>query len=242
MKGMAKKGFLCSILMMTFVLLCNFTMAEAAQRQSLDQVQKAAKKKVPGARIMEVDTDMENGILVYEVELRKGNKEYTLQYRASNGKLVKYEWELNSRSHTSQSGKNLSKKTIQKKAKRKVKNAAITSTTLTYDDGMAQYKVCLKKGKKSYVLLYHSKNGKLIDYQWKISTKTSKSAAYIGTAKAKSIALKKVPGATIIKVEFDKEDGVAVYEVSMVKGIYEYEVTINAKSGKILEYDRDIDD
>ena len=43
-------------------------------------------------------------------------------------------------------------------------------------------------------------------------------------------------------MEFETDDGVAVYEVSMVKGQYEYDVKIDAKTGKILEFEKDIDD
>ena len=60
--------------------------------------------------------------------------------------------------------------------------------------------------------------------------------------KAKTIALSKAPGATVVKVKFDKDDGVAVYEVDMVEGIYEYEVEINARTGKIIKFEKEIDD
>lgn len=31
---------------------------------------------------------------VYKVRLRKGDKKYTLEYHASTGKLMEYEWEI----------------------------------------------------------------------------------------------------------------------------------------------------
>lgn len=243
MKKIITKGTICSILIFTFSLLFSFTVVDAKKIQNAREAQMAALKKVPSAKVMEVDTDMEKGTLVYEIELQKSNKEYTLQYRASDGKLLKYEWEIMYPSYTDQNKKNLSKKLIQKKAIEQVKNAKVISMKLTYDDGMAQYKVKLSKNNKMYKLIFNSKTGKLTEYQWELNiTKPTSSSKYIGTEKAKSIALKKVPNATVIKVEFDKEDGLAVYEVAMVKGIYEYEVTIDAKSGKIIELEKDIND
>lgn len=75
---------------------------------------------------------------------------------------------------------------------------------------------------------------------------TSTSSTYIGTTKAKNIALNhaaltasKVKG---LKAELDKEDGVMVYEVEFRYGNYEYEYEINAKTGAILDYEKEWDD
>lgn len=243
MKKILKNVTICSMLFLVCSVLCCAGTAEGKAIQSASQAQAAALKEVPSAKVIEVDTDMENGQLVYEVELYKGGKEYNLHYRASDGKLVKYEWEIKNPPYTDQNKRNLSKQTIHKKALGQVKHATIVSTTLKYDDGREEYKVRLKKGNKKYKLVYDSKSGKLLDYEWELTdTGSTSSSKYIGAAKAKSIALKKVPGATVIKVEFDHDDGIAVYEVEMVKGRYEYEVKIDAKTGKILEFEKDIDD
>ncbi len=57
--------------------------------------------------------------------------------------------------------------------------------------------------------------------------------------KAKQIALDAVPGATVYKAEYDVDDGVAVYEIELIKGSYEYEFKIDANTGAILEQDKD---
>lgn len=242
MKKFTKNGVICSVLFLTFSFVCGFGIAEGKAIQSVNQAKSAALKEVPSATVVEVDTDMENGTLVYEVELHKGSKEYNLHYRASDGKLVKYEWDIKNPPYTNQNKKNLSKSVINKKALGQVKKATVIGTTLKQDDGRAEYKVKLKKGKKQYELVYDSKSGKLLEFEWELSTSGSSTSKYIGAAKAKAIALKKVPGATVIKVEFDHDDGVAVYEVEMIKGRYEYEMKINAKSGKIIEYEKEIAD
>ena len=48
-----------------------------------------------------------------------------------------------------------------------------------------------------------------------------------------------MPGSTIVKAKRDTADGIQVYEVELVKDGYEYEVKIDAKTGKILEFDMD---
>ena len=72
-------------------------------------------------------------------------------------------------------------------------------------------------------------------------------SSYIGTDKAKSIALKQaglsLNNVNFTKAKLDKEDGVYVYELEFVSGAYEYDFEIDAKSGNIIDYDvDDIDD
>lgn len=169
----------------------------------------------------------------------KGKKEYELTYRASDAKLISYKWEIASWYITKGKGKIISKSKCKKLAKKEVSGGSITSLVKKRSDGIDIYKVKMKKGSKKYELEFHARTGKLLEYEWELTTKSSNKNNYIGTAKAKEIALKKVGGGHVIKVEFDMDDGVPVYEVEIIKGDYEYDVEIHAKTGKILEVDKD---
>lgn len=216
--------------------------SEAKQIRSLEEAKQAAKKQVPSARITETEMDTDNGTTVYEVALRKGSREYSLTFRASDGKLLEYEWELPNTSYSIQNKKNLTQSAIQKKALKQVKNARVKSIVLKTDDGLQEYKVTLTKGKRQYKLLYNAKNGTLLEYEWKLISSVSSSSSKISEEKARSIALAKAPGASITKFELDKDDGKTVYEIELRKGTYEYEIKIDAKTGNILEFETDIDD
>lgn len=238
-----KKITVLTLVLMALSVVNGAADVSAKQIKSVNAAQKAALKEVKGATVVETDIDMENGTLVYDVELVKKNKKYTLQYSSKNGKLVEYGWEINIRPYADQSGNNISKSAIQKKALNKVKSAKILNIHMDYDDGISEYDIKLQKGTKRYELVYNSVSGKLLEYKWEIvNTKAAKSNKYIGVTKARSIAQKKAPGATVVKVEFDNDDGMQVYDVSMIEGMYEYDVTIDAKSGKILEFDKDFND
>ena len=50
--------------------------------------------------------------------------------------------------------------------------------------------------------------------------------------------LNKVPGATITSFNFDR-DGVAEYEAELRKGNYEYDISVDAKTGAIREFSKD---
>ena len=244
MKRTFTKVAVCSMLFSLFFLMCGGTAVQAKKMTSAEEARKAALKKVPSATVLKVESDYDNGTHVYEVELLKGGKEYNFEYRASDGKMIQYDWEISNPPYPDQGRKNISRKSIQKKAKKKVKNATALRMVLEYDDGRAEYKVHLRKGNKNYTLVYDGKSGKLLEYEWKITVSKSASSNNkdVGLEQAKSIAKKKAPGATIIKAKLDNDDGVQVYEIEMVKGIYEYEVKIDAKTGKVLEFETDIDD
>lgn len=72
---------------------------------------------------------------------------------------------------------------------------------------------------------------------------TTDAAAYIGEDKAKSIAVDhagfSAADVSFLKVELDSDDGQIVYEVEFYKDGREYEYTINASTGTIIEYDID---
>lgn len=220
------------------------TTAAAKAINSAEQAKKLAKQKVKSAVITEVELDTDDGTTVYEVSLHKGNKEYTLKYRQSDGKLIEYDWELPDQGYGDQTKPNVSKSKIKKKAQQRVKNASINSVQLKSDDGRMEYKVRMTKGSYRYTLVYDAKKASLIEYEQKYVAKKTKSSTSkdIGRNKAKKIALKKVPGAAVVKIERDRESGTTVYEVELRKGNYEYEIVIDAGSGKILHSEKEYDD
>ena len=69
---------------------------------------------------------------------------------------------------------------------------------------------------------------------------------YLSADEAKAIALKhaglsagQVKG---LRAEFDRDDGVPVYEIEFRSGKYEYDYEIHAETGKIREFDKEVDD
>lgn len=237
-KNLIKK---VSVLCLASSLSLTMLSSTAEAGSNTDKASKAAQKKVPGATITEVEMDMDDGETVVEVSLIKKTKKYSLKYRHSDTKLIEYEWELPNNSYSIQNKKNISMSKIKTKARKLVKGSKIISARLSVDDGLSEYKLSLKKGKRQYKLVYNAKNGKLLEYEWKQQNSSSSPKGYIGESKARNIALKKAPGATITKFEFDKDDGIAVYEVELRKGIYEYEVKINAATGAIIEFEKEIE-
>jgi len=110
---------------------------------------------------------------------------------------------------------------------------ALTGVILEYDRDIEHYSIP------------HSNNTHNSNHNNNHNTNTTTNS-YIGEAKAKSIALAHAGLAesevTRIRVEFDRDDGLYIYEVEFDKGRMEYSYDIDATSGTILEWDHDYDD
>lgn len=209
---------------------------------SAAQAEEKALQKVKNATVSDVDKDYEDGSAVYDVELVKGSKKYEITYRASDGKMTSYGWEKRN-TDPARNKALIGRNKCRKLALKRVKNGNIVRIDLKVDDGIDIYKVKLKAGNKKYTLKYHARTGVLTEYEWELLKPSGENAdGYIGLKKAQKTALAKVPGATIVKTEFDSEDGIPVYEVELVKGDYEYELKIDARTGEILEQEKDWND
>ena len=119
-----------------------------------------------------------------------------------------------------------------------------------YDDGRLVYEVKFWAGNTEYEYKIDGASGSV----WKSEKEThhapsssgggsGSSSADIGTEQAKAAALTHA-GVTEsqvsqLKVERDTDDGLLVYEVEFRSGNYEYEYTIRASDGTILDYEQD---
>lgn len=241
-----KKNATAALLAAGFLMTGGLAVAEtaaAAGISSANQARQKALQKVPNAVVTDVDLDHENGQQVYEVELVKGSKKYEMTLRSSDGKLLEYGWEKTAVS-PKRNRALISEAKCRQLVQNRVKNGTIQSVSRKTDDGIDIYKVKMTAGGKRYTLKYHARTGALIECKWKLvkTAATGSQTGDIGMEKAKQIALKEVPGGVVQQAEYDVDDGIAVYEIEVVKGNYEYEFKIEANTGTILERDKDFMD
>ena len=189
-------------------------------------------KKVPGAKIVKFRLDNDR-TPEYEGELTKGSYKYEIDVNAKTGKITDYEKEKIKTSSSKYIGETKAKEIMLKK----VPGAKIVKFKLD-KDYTPEYDGELTKGSYKYEISVNAKSGKITDYE-KEKIKTS-SKKLIGEAKAKEIMLKKVPGAKIVKFELDN-DKTPEYEGELRKGKYEYEISVNAITGKITDFEKDND-
>ena len=128
-------------------------------------------------------------------------------------------------------------------------NAVFVKAERERDDGRLTYDVDFYAGNKEYDYEILAADGTILSYDADIegyripSSTSSSSSGYISVERAKEIALQHAglssSGVNFVKAEFDHDDGRAEYEIEFHHNFREYEYTIDAASGTILEAERD---
>ena len=203
-----------------------------------------------------MERDRDDGRLLYEVEFYAGNKEYDYEILASDGTILSYDadiegYRIPSSTSTSSTdiGAEKAKKIALQHAGVSASNAVFVKAERERDDGRLTYDVDFYAGNKEYDYEILAADGTILSYDADIegyripSSTSSSSSGYIGVERAKEIALQHAglssSGVNFDKAEFDHDDGRAEYEIEFHHNFREYEYTIDAASGTILEAERD---
>lgn len=120
-------------------------------------------------------------------------------------------------------------------------DATITKSKLDYDDGRQVYELEWYANGAKYDYEVAVATGEIVNsgYEAKTVVGTGNSAT-VSEATAKQTALSRVPGATaanIYKFKLDFDDGRWEYEGEIRYGTMEYDFTIDANTGALLEWD-----
>ena len=225
--------------------------AEKAKEIALQHAGVSASNAV----FVKVERDRDDGRLLYEVEFYAGNKEYDYEILASDGTILSYDADIEG--YRIPSAANASADIGVEKAKQiALQHAGVSASNATfikaerdYDDGKLTYDVDFYAGNKEYDYEILAADGTILSYDADIegyripSSTSSSSSGYIGVERAKEIALQHAglssSGVNFDKAEFDHDDGRAEYEIEFHHNFREYEYTIDAASGTILEAERD---
>lgn len=123
-------------------------------------------------------------------------------------------------------------------------SAAFTKAERDYDDGRWEYELEFHTDTAAYEVTVDAISGSVLDYE-KENLRSS-STSDIGAQAAKSAALQHAglseSQVRELQVEWDNENGRAVYEVEFKSGGMEYEYVIDAATGSVLEHQAERDD
>lgn len=123
-------------------------------------------------------------------------------------------------------------------------DAVFTKTQLEWDDGRQIYDLEFYANGYKYEYEIDAGTGEVLSFEVASSTPPNTAGSLISKEKAQEIALAKVPGATadhIRKLKLDRDDEKHIYEVEIFYNGAEYEIDIDAATGKIVDYDVDYD-
>ena len=207
---------------------------------------------------LRVERDYDDGRLEYEIDFYVGTTEYDYVISGVDGTILEQDVEQEGGSHTTQPTQPSTGSDI---GAEKAKSIALSHAGFTasqvqrlkvekdYDDGRLEYEVEFHAGTTEYDYTISGTDGTILKQDKEEhggSQPTQPPAGSdIGAEKAKSIALSDA-GFTAsqvqdLQVEKDNDDGRLEYEVEFQVNGTEYEYTISAADGTILEKDIDKD-
>lgn len=228
----------------------------------VDAAKAAALKKASlsssQVRFKEAKLDFDGGTAHYDIEFTSGSCEYEFEIDAVTGDTVKYQKEYDNDKASSapktsaENGITLNeaKAIALKKVSLSASQVKFTKAISDTDDGILYYDIEFISGNYEYEFEIIAKDGKITDFdkekaEVKASASKPSKSEYITSQKAQSIALShaklKAEQVKGLKAEFEKENGLAVFEVEFEYGKYEYEYKINAENGKIILAEKGID-
>ena len=209
-----------------------------------------------------VKPDWDDGVRIYEVEFYTASQEYDYEIHAETGDILsrdrEAEWNGTAASGSSSTSSTASASTTdigEAKAKSvALSHAGISESSTSYiyakkdwDDGRWVYDVEFWADGKEYDYEILASNGTILsydydaEYQWNGSSSTSGDT--ISTEKVKSIVTDQAGvSGTFRELKLERDDGRTVYEGEMRSGRTDYEFTIDAYTGAVLEWDTDWDD
>lgn len=197
--------------------------------------------------------EYDDGRAVYDVDFWSGNKEYDYEIDALSGTIVSYDFDIEGYTPASSGSTQSSADIGAEKAKTialnhagvSASNAVFLHAKLDYNDGRRTYEVEFYSGSKEYDYEIDAATGEILSYDFDAerytpSTSSGSSGTYISEAQAKQIVEQRA-GTTGTYREFklERDDGRTVYEGELRSGQTEYDFTIDATTGTILEWEVD---
>lgn len=228
-------------------------------------IKKRVLKEYSNAKIISIQLNNDDGVKEYQVKLSQDNMIGEIEVNPQTGTIFKRDFEqiANQKVSSIEIAKNdkfISVEKAKEIALNKIPDALITEIKLDFELGKYIYEIEAYKNGYEYEIKLDAKTGKglslfkdlddwydetmLVKESSKIPNieqiqKNDISDTIISIEKAKNIALEKVPGAKVIKIKQDYDNGISIYEVELQKGNLEYDLDIDARTGQILSMDID---
>lgn len=208
------------------------------------------------ARFLSVRLDYDDGRAEYDVEFLHGTEEYDYTIGALTGEVLSMDRDAEYSGGAAQaaSGDYIGEEAAQQAA---LAHAGLDAasvnfvrTHLDWDDGRWKYEVEFYKDNTEYDYDIDALTGSILSYDYDAEYYTAPatgtaSGASLTAEQAKQIALQHAGVAEAdtsrMEIGFDYENGRAVYELEWRVGWTEYSYEVDANTGDVLSYERDVD-
>lgn len=210
---------------------------------SKEEAVKKATEYVPAKSEMKVVEKKDD---CYEVKFYNKDKQET--YKVEMDSKTKKVTEFKSKKLNEVGAKTvkLNKEAIKKIVLKEYPNAQITSIEIDSDDGLKEYNIKISTDKVSGEIEINPETGMILERDFDVENsqkvQNNQNKTLISVQKVREIALNKIPNAVIEEIELDYEKGRAIYEVEAFTEGYEYELKIDAQTGKGIALYKDVED
>lgn len=180
--------------------------------------------------------DRDDNLKIYEIEFYADGFEYDYKVAAEDGTILEANRELTNQINGGTTGQNSSQGITSENnqqsgnsSNNQSDNSSQTQNNQSSSAGQSQTQ------QSSGSSQAQQSSGSSQEQQ------TADSSQYIGTEKAKQIALNHAgvssSSATFTKTKLDRDDGIYVYEIEFISGEIDYDYEINATTGNVISFD-----
>ena len=205
-------------------------------------------------RHYEIELDRDDGVYVYEIDFETSSYEYEYEINAVTGAIIKAEREPRENSNPTTPKPTAAPQTLIGEDEAKsiaLAHAGVTEGEIRHyeikldrDDGIYVYEIEFDTASYEYDYEINAATGAIIESDREGIESAPQNGNYITEDEALAIALARVNlNANQISglgIELTEDDGITVYEIEFRSGGAEYEFTVNAVTGAVI--DMEIDD
>ena len=232
-------------------------------QEAKNRMLKNAGLKERDGTFLKASLNKEDAQEIYELKFKTAQKTYEYKLLAKDGTILEKDMETNAASgsepENNKGNSTASQQLISKADARSralqdagvsAKAATFTKTKLDYENGRQVYEIEFVTATMEYDYELDAESGAVRErkserLEIQNQEQSKPSASYIGVDRAKSTALShaglQAGSVTFTKAKLENDDGMSVYEIEFRKGSTEYEYSIDAYKGAILEWDKETD-
>ena len=194
--------------------------------------------------------DRDDGVLVYDIDFYTSDMKYEYEIDAATGAVRERKSERRNnqtQTGTTDIGLEAAKSAALADAGVNAADATFTEQKRDRDDGVLVYDIDFYTSDMKYEYEIDAATGAVRERKSeRRNNQTQTGTTDIGLEAAKQIAFEHAGVSAgevyLSKAKYENDDGIRVYEIEFYKDRMEYEYTIHATTGRILEFDAEYDD
>ncbi|WP_144558900.1 PepSY domain-containing protein [Shouchella miscanthi] len=210
-----------------------------ASSLSLEQAVKQAEEYV-GGNMVKAKQDVEDGVDVYEVDVRTPQETYEFTFDVQTGDLIDIDGDLLLTENKAKPA--LTQQEAETIAVEKSGLANVKEIELEQEKGLLVYKIEFAQYDDDVDLVIDAETGDIVKMDDELLNSTSEDGAksFLSLDEVTAFIQSELgEHVTILESERDYDDGIPLYELEVMVDNVEYDIDLHAETGDILKQERD---